>query len=73
MVYKWAQANNICWNQTKFHVLRVGKNEELKDNTEYFAPNGINIIERKSCIKDLGVMIDYNLSYRSHRQKALKK
>ena len=63
----------MCWNQTKFQVLRIGKDSNLKDSTFYYAPNGTNIIERKECIKDLGVLIDQDLTYRSHRQKALKK
>ena len=72
-VYLWADKNNMCWNQTKFQVLRIGKDSNLKDSTFYYAPNGTNIIERKECIKDLGVLIDQDLTYRSHRQKALKK
>ena len=61
------------WNDDKFQLLRVGKNIELKENTYYFTPFMSNIIEEKENVKDLGVIVDNQLSYRVHRQKAINK
>ena len=72
-VYKWAKHNNMVWNQTKFQVIKIGHDSGLKERTNYLAPNGVNMVEEKNCIKDLGVLLDQDLLYRSHRQKALKK
>ena len=36
MVYKWAEDNNMLWNKLKFQLLRIGRNERLKDDTVLF-------------------------------------
>ena len=57
----------------KFQVLRLGKNEDLKDETYLFSPDYKEVIERKEAVKDLGVMVDQNLDFRVQRRKALSK
>ena len=61
-VYNWVTTNNMTWNQSKFQILRLGLNEDLKENSEYRSQDGIKVIERKSAVKDLGIMVDENLS-----------
>ena len=72
-IYEWAITNNMRWNQTKFQQLRLGNNNEIKNCTNYLAPDGVKEIERKNVVKDLGVMVDESLTYKVHRQKAAKK
>ena len=72
-IYQLADLNNMRWNQSKFQLLHLGNNDVLKDTTNYFAPDGVKIIERKSAVKDLGVMVDECLTYKVHRQKSAKK
>ena len=61
------------WNNSKFQMLRLGKREELKQDTVYFSPEMDGIIEVKEVVKDLGKQVDHNLSYKVDRQKALTK
>ena len=72
-VYRWAAQNNMQWNDGKFQVLRLGKNEDLKDETYLFSPDYKEVIERKEAVKDLGVMVDQNLDFGVQRRKALSK
>ena len=37
-IYFWATRNNMKWNSLKFQMLRLGKNQELKDSTYFFTP-----------------------------------
>ena len=53
--YSWASCNSMAFNDTKFVVLRYGRNKDLKENTSYFT-DGMNcIIEEQESHKDLGV------------------
>ena len=61
------------WNDLKFQILRIGKNEVLKDNTLIFSPNYQEIIERKEVIKDLGILVDHDLNYKAQFDAALAK
>ena len=72
-IYEWANHNNMKWNQKKFQILRLGNNDYLKDRTDYFAPDGVKVIEWKQAVKDIGVMVDEGLSYNSHCLKAAMK
>ena len=57
-VYDWCKVNNMKFNTTKFEVLKPGKDEELKNDFEYFMPDDEDIVERKEVLRDLG--IQYN-------------
>ena len=61
------------WNHLKFQVLRLGQNNDLKEDTLLFSPDYTDVIERKEAIKDLGIYIDQNLDFKVQRQKALAK
>ena len=72
-IYTWATRNNMVWNKLKFQLLRLGKNSNITENTSLFTPDFQDIIERKECIKDLGIMVDDQVSYSIQKQKALMK
>ena len=72
-VYEWVHINNMRWNNNKFQMLRLGKRDDLKQDTIYFLPGMDGIIEVEECVKDLGIQVDHNLTYKTHRQKALTK
>ena len=72
-IYEWASQNNMKWNQNKFQLLRIGKNISLKDETYYFSPNMDTVVEEKDWVKDLGILVDNQLTYRTHRQEAIRK
>ena len=54
-LYKWQGSNNMQFNGTKFQMLRYGGNENINNDTIYFADNMENIIDQLSTVKDLGV------------------
>ena len=72
-VYSWAQANHMRWNQDKIQVLRLGPNRELKEGTTIFSPEYAEVVEEKEVIKDLGLMVDFSLSYEQKLAKAVSK
>ena len=72
-VFNWATENNMKWNNSKFQVLRTGKNSDIKENTTYFSPEYTNIVEEVDVVRDLGIYIDSDLTYSSHRTLTLKK
>ena len=39
-VYQWTSSNNMQLNGLKFEHLKYGKNEELKEHSNYFSDNG---------------------------------
>ena len=72
-VYRWASDNHMSWNDLKFQVLRLGPNQELKDNTIIFSPDYGEVVEQKSSIKDLGILVDDSLSYGDQLSRAVSK
>ena len=61
------------WNELKFQLLRIGPNINLKENTLIFSPEYSDIVENKDVIKDLGIMIDEDISYIYQLNKAVNK
>ena len=49
--------------------MSVGKNEEIKHNTNYFTPDMSEIIERTETVRDLGVLLDDDMTFTSHLSK----
>ena len=70
---KWAKCNNMKFNGKKFQVVRYGRNEELKNNTEYFSGAYEEIIERFETIRDLGVQLSDDASFNEQIEKVCKK
>ena len=72
-LYTWAKENNMVYNGTKFQVIRYGRDEELKNNTNYFTENTSEIIERIENLRDLGVILSDDASFDDHIDKVVKK
>ena len=72
-VYNWAASNNMKWNDGKFQVPRLGKNNNLRDETYLFSPNYNEVIERKEAIKVFGIRVDQDRDFKVQRQKSLGK
>ena len=53
------------FNDLKFELLRYGKDEELKLSTSYISPS-FNLIEEKSNVKDLGVTLSADATFKTH-------
>ena len=68
-IYKWQSENNMLFNGKKFEMLRYGKNNELKMNTNYFSPDYQDLIEVKDSLRDLGIIMSDDASFTNHIQK----
>lgn len=64
-VYQWAIDNNMIFNAKKFEALRYGHDEVLKATTSYTSPDG-SIIPSKDHLRDLGVTMSADGSFRKH-------
>ena len=64
-VYNWATTNNMQFNDTKFELLRYGKNYKLKESTSYLSNNNQQI-EAKASTKDLGITISATADFDTH-------
>ena len=64
-IYQWSVTNNMQFNDLKFELLRYGKDEELKLSTSYISPS-FNLIEEKSNVKDLGVTLSADATFKTH-------
>ena len=73
LIYKWTQDNQMRMNSTKTFAMRIGPD---KYETSYKAPDG-SVIKFKDEIKDLGITLSKDGSYKDHilaiRKKAMKK
>ena len=72
IIYDWKNQNNMALNGPKFNVLRYGTNISLKENTLYFTEGMENIVETKDSIRDLGLILDDNMGFKSHIEKVCK-
>ena len=68
-IYNWQKENNMIFNGKKFEMMRYGKNSDLKNNTSYFSPEYEDIIEVKDTLRDLGIIMSDNASFKNHIQK----
>jgi hypothetical protein len=64
-VYNWATTNNTQFNDSKFELLRYGKNYELKESTSYLSNNNQQI-QAKASTKDLGITISATADFDNH-------
>ena len=69
-MYKWSR-KNMSFNTEKFHLLRYGKDDELKQN-EYSLPDGQLITESKQA-RDLGVIMTNDAKFSTHIKVATNK
>ena len=61
----------MAWNSIKFHLLRIGNNDNLKVETSILGPDNISIIEEKETVRDLGVLMDCKLNFKAQRSKVI--
>ena len=63
-VYRWAEKNNMEFNNAKFELIRYN----VKSGTDVFSYTSSNrsIIDKKSSIKDLGITLSENLNFSEH-------
>ena len=73
ILYKWADENNMKFNGKKFQVVRYGKDENLKNETLYFTENTENIVERQEVVRDLGVLMSDDATFKDQIEKVAKK
>ena len=71
--YYWAKSNNMSFNDTKFVVLRYGKDASIKENTSYFTDGMGWIIEEKETHKDLGILMSSSGKFSDHINEVTKK
>ena len=64
-IYKWTEENNMEFNLTKFEILRIGKQENLKSEIKYTTPDGKQI-EESAIVKDLGVFFNKDGNFDDH-------
>lgn len=66
-IFQWARSNNMQFNGAKFELLRFGVNSP---SYQYVTEDG-GVIERKSCLRDLGVMISDTACFADQVQAAV--
>ena len=71
--YDWAGKNGMSFNETKFVVLRYGKNHDIKNNTIYFTEDLNLPIDELDHHKDLGVLMSSNGKFEEQINSVIKK
>ena len=71
-LFTWTANNLMTFNVDKFEVLRIGKDEELKQETKYTTPDGTDLPE-KSTVKDLGVLFNNVGDFQDHIESKVAK
>ena len=64
-LYAWSSHNLMEFNTTKFQVLKIGSNSDLKKNIKYNNPEGDEIPETE-LTKDLGVYFNSSGDFTDH-------
>ena len=54
VIYNWQKESNMIINSKKFKMLRYGRQEDLKESTNYLTPDFEDLIEVKESLRDLG-------------------
>ena len=62
----------MLFNDTKFVRISIGPNNDFKQ-VPLYTPEYSHVIERKSSVRDLGVMVDDNGKYDTQINNAIKK
>ena len=73
VIYSWQCSSNMCFNCDKFEVIQITVNEELKGNYNYLTPSQEALIERKSSVKDLGVIMSESGDFEEHIKSVITK
>ena len=59
-------------NSLKFQLLRIG-NFENENDCKIYKPGRLQEIEPKACIKEPGILIDFDMKYNSQLERAVPK
>ena len=70
VIYDWASKVNMHFNGDKFECLRLWPNPTLAPDFDYVGPDG-STIEVKDNLKDLGVHISSDLSFKVQVEKVV--
>ena len=68
-INQWAIDNSMELNAQKYQLLQHGRNELLK--MPYSLPDGTTV-ERENAVKDLGIVLDSELSWKPHITHVIK-
>lgn len=71
-LFTWTAENLMTFNVNKFEVLRIGKDEKLKQEIKYTTPDGTSLPE-KSTVKDLGVIFNNSGDFHDHVETKVAK
>ena len=69
-LYKWADTNNMKFNDNKFELLRYGKEQEIKSATTYKSYD--DSIDDKEQVRDLGIMMSNTATFTLHVRNIVK-
>ena len=69
-VYRWTEQNNMELNGDKFEFMRYGPRNELHPPMQYTSNTG-RTIQGKDCVKDLGVLMSSDGSFKKHVESAV--
>ena len=72
-IYKWAEDQNMLYNQTKFRCLKIGFNQDLKEQYNYMTPNASGAIEDVDHVKDLGIIMSADATFNAHITEVRRK
>ena len=72
-IYEWEKANNMKFNVAKFNVIKFGRNSDMKDDYNYYGPDMNDIMLDNDEVRDLGVIISPDGSYKAHISKTISK
>ena len=69
-IFQWANNNNMSFNEDKFQLMRYGNNDIIKETTSYKTESD-HIITQKTHVKDLGVIMSEDLTFKEHNATKL--
>ena len=61
-IIKWAEENNMQFNESKFELLRYGQNTDVRTGSSYYSSSNTPITEKES-LRDLGVKMQNNATF----------
>lgn len=64
-LFNWTEENLMTFNIDKFEVLRIGKDENMKNEIKYTTPEGKELPE-KTTVKDLGIIFNNKGDFSDH-------
>ena len=69
-IYNWASDVNMHFNADKFECIRLWPSSSKMPDFDYLGPNG-EVIEVKPTLKDLGVYLSSDLTFKLHIEKTI--